>query len=100
MKINNIIAGFSNRMLDKFNKLDEHTKELSQKKLEICKSCPLSGKSRCLSSKSGECVESFYYEDEDEDRFKGEVYSGCGCYKIEKSMSKSQCPLGKWENIK
>lgn len=69
----NFVSGNFNKMLDDFNLLDEKTKELALKRMDICKGCEYLKTKR--KPHCGEC--------------------GCPFPKLTYSVDK-KCPKGKW----
>lgn len=88
MEIGNIIKGTANGILG-------INKEISQKRLQICYSCPLYSKKL-----GGICNNKLYLNiltgeisTEKKEGFK----NGCGCKLIARTrMVNAKCPLGKW----
>lgn len=69
--------------------------DLSKQRLEHCNNCKLNKNNTCSSSLQAEAVQDFVYLSEQ--RFKGQIYKGCGCPLNPKTKSlHSCCPLGKW----
>jgi hypothetical protein len=72
--LENIVSGWYNFLLNELNLLDEETKQIGLKRLEICNGCDTRTSSYC-------------------DEEKG----GCGCPIGKKVLSpKSECPKSKW----
>lgn len=64
----------------------------------ICAGCALNVNNVCSSKVSAEAVKDFDYHGEQ--RLKGELYSGCGCFLSKKTKSpNSICPLGKFDKV-
>jgi len=79
-----IIRGWSNQVLDQLGMLDEETRKLSQKRLEICGSCP-------LKTAAGFCDPTKKIKVGDKE------YQGCGCFLPAKTKVKDEsCPAKKW----
>lgn len=97
MIIGQIIKGWANVLLDKFDLLDPEIKEMAETRLKTCHLCPMRSRSACSTVRKNEAVKDFYYAAAKEERKKGELYSGCGCNIAAKTtVTLSQCPLGKW----
>lgn len=93
--ISKILRGWANHFADEFNLLPDNIKELSEKRLTICNSCPLRTDYKCDKYKSGPVKETFIYNNVK--REKGEIHNGCNCPIDVKSKSpNSQCPLNNW----
>lgn len=72
--IKHFIEGNYNKLLDSFNQLDEDTKTLALKRMEICKGCP----HLVVTPKKSKCGE-------------------CGCKFPGLTYAKEKkCPIGKW----
>ena len=85
INISNILEGWGNKVKDKFNLLDEHTKKISQQRLVICDGCSLRVENSCSPLHFDYHIKT------------GELTRGCGCNLSAKSLSmNSECPLGKW----
>lgn len=85
INISHILEGWGNKVKDKFNLLDEHTKKISQKRLVICDGCSLRVENSCSPLHFDYHIKT------------GELTRGCGCNLSAKSLSmNSECPLGKW----
>lgn len=94
-KLKNILIGWMRLGLDEFNLLSDELKELSDQRIGICTGCSLREGNSCSTEKSGKAIKSLEYEDEQ--RYKGIVYSGCGCLLDAKTLvDDEKCPLGKW----
>lgn len=62
---------------------------------EICADCPLNVNNTCSTFKSGIAVKEFIYQEEI--RYEGREYPGCGCPLSKKTKSPdSKCPIGRW----
>lgn len=60
-----------------------------------CSVCPLNKNNECSTTTEGLAIIDFIYQDEQ--RYKGNPYPGCGCPLSKKTKSPtSKCPLGKW----
>jgi hypothetical protein len=71
----------------------EEILQMSKERLEHCFSCPLRNQFDCSRTREGEAVRDFIYKGEQ--RIKGELYKGCGCFLRQKASSpNSHCPLG------
>jgi len=97
--IEQILEGWANSIKDKFGLLnDPELKAKSEKRLLICNTCPMRDGNTCSRKRESVCIVDFVYKDEQ--RFKGEVYKGCGCSLSSKSLCDlCACPLGKWIDI-
>lgn len=98
IQVKNLLQGWSNVFLENFNLLSEDLKIKSETKLAICEQCSVRSGLVCSSLIEDESIIDFNYEGEQ--RFKGHKYKGCSCPIYAKSLSDSQCPLGKFENLK
>lgn len=95
IKYKNILLGWTRKALDLFDLLDEDLKRVADERIGICASCEVRGRRYCSKKKSGKAVKDLIYDEEQ--RFKGKVYSGCGCDLTAKTLvSDEMCPLGKW----
>lgn len=88
-KLNDIIKGFGNYWFD-----NDSVKESANIKANVCASCPLNVNNYCSKRVNGKAVKDFQYNEEL--RFEGKEYPGCGCFLPAKLKSDSQCPLGNW----
>lgn len=90
-----ILQGWGNHFKDEFNLLPKDIKNISEKRLLICNTCPLRVDNSCSSRKKGKVVKTFIYNQKI--RNQGELHKGCGCNLAAKTKSLlSDCPLGKW----
>ena len=97
--ISNIINGWGNLIKDKFGLLDNQTKALATKRLQICNDCSLRNVAICdptrhtiniKSDKLNKFQAQFQIKS-------GEVARGCGCVIAAKTLDlASYCPAGKW----
>lgn len=84
MDIRGIISGWANLTLKELNLLSPQIRELGEKRLKICDSCPVRTGNICdpkktILNKNGDRVR------------------GCGCQLSAKALSPgSKCPAGKW----
>lgn len=84
-KINEILEGWGNVMLDQFNAVDPVTKALAKKRMEICNECDMRVFNTCNPAKTGINI------------INKKPTRGCGCNISAKTLSpQSQCPLSKW----
>lgn len=68
---------------------------MKEKRLKICKECPIYNKGYCSKNKWGDVIKDFIYEDNN--RIKGQIVNGCGCPLDQKTSSLStQCPTNRW----
>jgi hypothetical protein len=89
MKIKNILTGWANLTLQRFNLLPEGLKERAEDALMQCNSCTMRSGNTCDSSKQERHIET------------NEVVSGCGCNLSAKTLDpNSECPIGKWKKYK
>ena len=96
MEFKNIYDGWRNLLRDTIKNVE--TDDIVIKKLNICSDCLLLTKMyTCNSNITEEIEKDFKYNNKL--RKKGIAYKGCGCFIPAKVRSKSQCPLGKWEDI-
>lgn len=80
-----IITGWANVIKDKFDLLDESTKEIAQYRMAHCTTCTMRIDNTCSKARQGANVKTL------------ETVSGCGCNLSAKTLSpNSQCPLSKW----
>ena len=83
--ISNIINGWGNLIKDKFGLLDNQTKALATKRLQICNDCSLRNVAICDPTRHTINIKS------------GEGARGCGCVIAAKTLDlASYCPAGKW----
>lgn len=69
--------------------------DMANPRAVICAGCPLNVNGICSSNKVGLAVKDFSYNGEQ--RFRGRVYTGCGCPLSKKTKSPdSKCPIGNW----
>lgn len=85
--------------------------ELANKREQQCKECSLytsksmlgidTGVMICNVDLLGEVVKDFHYAEANINLKKGDVMRGCGCIiSLKKLSPDTQCPLGKWEDLK
>lgn len=68
---------------------------ISEPRAEICAKCPLNVNNVCSTSVTGLVTKTFEYNEEL--RYSGKEYNGCGCPLSKKTKSlTSKCPIGKW----
>lgn len=83
--VKDILHGWGNKVLDRFNAAPEGLKELASKRMKKCDSCPLRTGNVCDPKKSIKHVKT------------GKEIYGCGCNLSAKTMAPgSNCPAGKW----
>lgn len=102
-KLKEIAQGWINSVRDSLGVLSPEIKELSEKRLEICSTCPLNVHGYCDPFQSLPAVQDFTYTTNYgvEERKEGELYSGCSCPLGPKSKSPiSCCPVGKFLDVK
>jgi hypothetical protein len=92
-KIKEISVGWFNYLT-----ANKEVQPLSKRKADVCRACPLNYHGICSPTREGEAVVDFIYNDEQ--RYKGVVYNGCGCpLKAKQANPDSKCPLGKFEDL-
>ncbi len=98
VEFNNITEGFLNFVKAELGIADPNDELKASKKLSVCYDCPLKTDNRCDKTKEGKAVIDFIYGEgaKEEQRLKGNIYSGCGCFLKLKVRSESKCPLGKF----
>ena len=99
-ELKNIIKGGCNYIINESGILDSDSiikKYKADLKLKKCLSCSLYDNDVCNDKKEEIVVCDFEYKGEN--RKKGEVKKGCGCFIPMKILSNSKCPIGKFENI-
>ena len=95
MDIKGIITGWANLGLDYFNLLKPELKQVAERRLMVCNTCPMRSGNTCSKKTSMAAVKTFIYKGEE--RIKGQSYSGCGCNLSAKTIDPEQiCPIGKW----
>ena len=67
INISHILEGWGNKVKDKLNLLDEHTKKISQQRLLICDGCSLRVENSCSPLHFDYHIKT------------GELTRGCGC---------------------
>lgn len=68
----------------------------SKERINICSTCPLYDNGICSSNITDTAVKTFDYNEEV--RFQGQTYAGCGCILAWKTrLINEACPLGKWD---
>mgnify|MGYP001559846109 CR=1 FL=1 len=83
-----ILDGFFNSIFP-----TEEILQMSKERLKHCFSCPLRNQFDCSRVRKAEVVKDFIYKGEQ--RMKGDIVSGCGCFLKQKAHSpNSHCPLG------
>jgi hypothetical protein len=81
----NILEGWGRLVADKFDRLDEETKQVASKRMSICDSCELRLGSICNPSKVAPHTVT------------GNLVKGCGCNLPAKTLAtKTVCPRGLW----
>lgn len=69
--------------------------KFAEPRAAICANCVLNVNNVCSTQLQSEAVKDLEYMGEQ--RIKGQLYKGCGCYLSKKTKSEtSKCPLGKW----
>lgn len=67
----------------------------SEPRAKICADCPLNVNNVCSTFEKGIAVKEFIYQEEI--RYQGREYKGCGCPLSKKTKSlDSKCPIGRW----
>lgn len=80
-----IISGWFNLTLDKFNMLDQQTKDMAAERFSFCDTCKIRDGKICSPERSLDHVVT------------KQKTPGCGCVLSAKVMSKdSKCPIGLW----
>lgn len=88
IKPKQILQGFTNLFLDKFDRLDTEVKEEALRRYNHCATCTLRKGNKCRTDKEGIHI------------LTGEPKRGCGCNLAAKTKSpSSECPLGKWYSM-
>ena len=100
-KIDNIINGWFNLAKKELGTIDPRIEEIGKERMLQCISCTLRDGNLCSKKLQTPAVADFKYIDTNENRIKGELYSGCNCVIYAKVLClKCQCPIGKWEHIR
>ena len=85
MALINIIVGWANYVKDRFDLLDDATKELANERLKHCDVCEIRNGTICDPNKT-----ILYTQTNTQ-------VSGCGCHIAAKTLDPgSKCPAGKW----
>ena len=67
----------------------------AEPRAKICSQCPLNINNTCSTKVSGQAIKTFVYQEEL--RYEGKFYNGCGCPLSKKTKSpESKCPIGLW----
>jgi hypothetical protein len=97
VSFSDMYEGWRNILIEKINNKDMGP--VVGKKMKICAECKLLTKIlTCDPFKTEYPPIDFYYGQEWRESSK--KYKGCGCYIPAKARSKSECPLGKWRDVK
>lgn len=97
VQLTQILKGWANLALDEFNLLPQEIKDMAEERFSICNVCPMRTNNTCSGKRKNEAVKDFYYHAKKEQRFEGQMYTGCGCNLSAKpTVVAAQCPLGKW----
>ncbi len=89
-KIQEILEGWKNHAFP-----TPEVEAIAKTRLSICSTCPIFNNGYCSKNRSMKAEINFTYENEE--RFSGTVYKGCGCPTEKKCRSiNSKCPLGRW----
>lgn len=84
MSLKQIAEGWFNGFLDDLSILDEETKSIGEKRMNICSECPVRTEKRCDRDKSTTNIS-------------GVQFNGCGCRIDKKTLCMDcQCPGGFW----
>ena len=87
-KLNEILSGWANVIIDKFNALDPSIKLQAEERFVLCNACHMREGNVCSTNKIGMHIETL------------EEKSGCGCFLSAKVLSpESECPLGLWKKM-
>ena len=84
-QIQNILEGWGKLVADKFNQLDQESKDLAASRMQHCNTCELRLGSICDPTRVAANVRT------------GNLVKGCGCNLPAKTLAtKSSCPMSKW----